>query len=308
MFSFQKHDSLDDVEVASAASYKPKRRRVVNCTGPSEDVLIEIYYADDARNGETLRYTSCMLHHIMARIEGDVFRAKMREENPISAIPSKGEDYDMAAVRVVEEYYTTHKLPQNAEVLTSTLVTLPHSNVTLPAIWPRARRSRSSNCISSANTPLKQCGRGGSRMSIDPNALFSRSPSRGPSRSPSQIPQNPCINRPQSVLCSVNGSADINGVPSCAEAPPRASACGRLPMLAHPSPPPTIAKHRGGFRDDGRAAGAAAYMSPQKSSKGLYLEPSSFEDDVVVTSDDLERQRRLWRAEELARQMDAEVM
>lgn len=290
----------------SAATGKPKRRRVIHCVEPEDDASVETYYADDPKTNDPLRYTTCMSHHIMARIEDDVKRAKMREENPESAIPSKGYEYDVDAYRAVEEYKATQQLPRGSNVVAAVLYTPPRTDVFLPAISPPSTRSRrNSNSTSrqpsrgnsTANSPSNQSRHGG-----PPQASARR---RGQSsRTSSQVSQYPSVYRSRSSSKHANNSNNGSVATISSSPQPRLPAGGRLQPLDQADPTPPL--HNSGFRDDGRVTGLSD--QPSKANTKLFLEPESLEDEEAATTVDAERQRRLRLAEQLAQQMEAEGM
>lgn len=299
--------------VAGAGGNKGRRRRVVNCVGPEDDVAVETYYADDAKSNDPLRYTTCMSHHIMARIEDDVKRAQMREENPDSAIPSKGYEYDVDAYRAVEEYRATQQLPRGTNVVAATLYTPPRTDVFLPAISPKSNRSRRnsastsrqvSRATSNANSPTSQSRRtGGPQTSARRPAPVSRTSSR--------VSQYPSGYRSRSSSKhNTRGNNNGSTASNSASPQPRVPAGGRLqPLDSADSNNNSYQRGGGQFRDDGRAAHMSLHpQQPPRANKKLFLEPSSFEDEEAGAAVDAERQRRLRLAEELAQQMDAEGM
>jgi hypothetical protein len=289
------------VAVSGGATGKPRRRRVVSCVGPEDDVAVEKYYADDSKSNDPLRYTTCMSHHVMARIEDDVKRAKMREDNPDSAIPSKGYDYDVDAYRAVEEYRMTQQLPRGSNAVAAALYTPPRTGVFLPALSPRPSQStRTSNNNSrqpsrgpsTANSPSNQSRRSGP-------AASARRPGGQPSRNSTRVSQYPSAYR--SPSSSKHKRNNARAASNSSSPPARLPAGGRLlPIIQTPQ--------HSGFRDDGRVAGPSSGET-SKAHRKLLLEPSSLgEEEEAVMLSDAERQRRLRLAEVLAEQMDAEAM
>ncbi|KPA83754.1 hypothetical protein ABB37_01990 [Leptomonas pyrrhocoris] len=308
MASYSHDDSADRyITVMSSVTGKPKRRRVVNCAAPEEDAEVKTYYANDAKMNNPLRYTTCMSHHIMARIEDDVKRAKMRQENPESVIPSKGYDYDVEASRAVEEYRATQQLPRGANVVVATLYAPIHAVVHLPAISPRSNRSRrSSNSRqpshgpSTANSPTDQ-----SRRVEQPSSARRPAPT---SRASSKALQYPSAYRSRSApRYNYHGSHAGGASNSSSPLPPR-PAGGRLQPLEYAALGPTSGSPYGDFRDDGRVLQPANDRRSSNASRNLFLQLSSFESEEADTAVDEERQRRLRLADELAQEMDAEEM
>lgn len=300
MASYAGDERQDGYGTATAAAAKPRRRRVVNCVVPDEQAAVETFYSTDTKGNDPLRFTTCMSHHIMARIEDDVKRAKMREANPDSAIPSKGYEYDQEASRAVEEYHTTQQLPRSSNVVAATMYSPQNGDFVLPAIAPPSSRSRRNS-----DSVSQQPSRGNSNATSPSNQARRAAPAtsarrpRQQSRSPSRTPQHPAGLRSRSTSKHHPGSNNTSTSVSHSSSPqPRLPAGGRLQPLANDS-----AQQDGGYRDDGRVVPQG--RSRGQATKQLFLEPASFDGDDGAISAEAQRQRRLRLADELARQMDA---
>ncbi|KAK7201415.1 hypothetical protein NESM_000204000 [Novymonas esmeraldas] len=121
-----------------------RRRRVINCDAAAltEDVAVSKFFAPLADTSDIQRSTVCMDYHVLARFEDDVRRAEMRLENPESAMPTRGYDYEMEAQRAVDEYYTTQQLPNSSRANPSGAGPSARGDNFLPALTPQSSRSR----------------------------------------------------------------------------------------------------------------------------------------------------------------------
>lgn len=81
-----------------------KQRPIICCAAPTVSVevakLDKPHITDEPRS----RSTECMNYHILSRMEDDLRRSAMRQENPESAIPDRGYKHDQEVFLVVEAY------------------------------------------------------------------------------------------------------------------------------------------------------------------------------------------------------------
>ncbi|TPP54792.1 hypothetical protein CGC21_23995 [Leishmania donovani] len=141
------YGSAGDGMVAVTSS-RLRQRSVVCCAAPTVTVEGATLDKPRAKGKARSRSTVCMDHHILSRMEDDLRRSAMRQENPESAIPDRGHEHDQKVFLAVEAYRAMNHHPVST------------GNGLLPA--------------GTAHCTLSGCGR------------VSNSPSRTPHRSPSR--------------------------------------------------------------------------------------------------------------------------
>ncbi|KAG5486773.1 hypothetical protein LSCM1_08029 [Leishmania martiniquensis] len=147
----------EDTDTAPFCNFK--RRRIICCAAPTVTVEVATLSPQDIRTNDLLRSTVCMDYHILSRIEDDMRRAEMRQENPESAIPCRGYDFEVEAYLAEGDYRAKQSLTSGH------FVRRPYSSSSkglLSRISPQPARSRrgsasnsrrASAAGSAANTP-----------------------------------------------------------------------------------------------------------------------------------------------------------
>ncbi|GET85982.1 unspecified product [Leishmania tarentolae] len=83
---------------------KLKQRSIVCCAAPTVDVEVSSTDTPHKQDAGLVRSTVCMDYHILSRIEDDVRRASMRQDNPDSAMPIRDYDPDEETIRIVNAH------------------------------------------------------------------------------------------------------------------------------------------------------------------------------------------------------------
>ncbi|AYU76154.1 hypothetical protein LDHU3_06.1390:CDS1 [Leishmania donovani] len=97
------YGSAGDGMVAVTSS-RLRQRSVVCCAAPTVTVEGATLDKPRAKGKARSRSTVCMDHHILSRMEDDLRRSAMRQENPESAIPDRGHEHDQKVFLAVEAY------------------------------------------------------------------------------------------------------------------------------------------------------------------------------------------------------------
>lgn len=272
-------------EVATGVTPSGRRRRTVSCSAPEDDVEVQKFYGAQPKLGNPLKSTVCMDYHVLSRLEDDVKRAEMRQDNPESAIPTRGYEHEQDVYRTVEEYHITQQLPRSAR---------QHgtgggrTDAYLPPITPRSNRSRRPS-RSNSRRASRSSSRQVSRVSSASNSPISnRHAAAQHSRAPFLAPP-----RLSPALSPWHGNAST---PSRGAAT-RAPANGHLAPLDTPSRTEPLY-----YRDDGRVVDD----SSPRHDRQLFLEAGTlYDSSAQQAAKDAERERRLRLAVQLADMMES---
>ncbi|CAM37076.1 hypothetical protein LBRM_06_1180 [Leishmania braziliensis MHOM/BR/75/M2904] len=283
-------------DMATGTSGKATRRRIVCCAAPTTTVRVAEIYTLHAKENDPFKSTVCMDYHVLSRIEGDLRRAEMRQENPESVMPDRGYLHDQEAYRTWDEYITTKQSPSSNRSVVGSLYPSSRGESRLPPIMlPRARSRRGSASSShyasvpnsTLNTPTSN-RRSGAPGSNRKGRQMSRSLSPG-GQAHSSAHSSPWQHK---------GSSPTHQLPSLY--PPN----DRLGPAHSTCKAPKWRKEAGCCEVNGAAAAWNSHKTGRKHSLELSELEEGHEQQTVT---DAERERRLHLADELASRMESAV-
>ncbi|KAG5487338.1 hypothetical protein LSCM4_07828 [Leishmania orientalis] len=284
---------VNDTETAVSCNFK--RRRILCCAAPIATVQVTNLCLLDTESNDLWKSTVCMDYHILSRIEDDLRRAEMRQDNPESAIPSRGYEYEQEAYRIAEEYRAQQLLGSGH------LIARPYSSGgkgLLPCIKPHSTRSRRSSA--SNNRHASGDGSAVHRLTGNHFSVPSSSNTQGNRRSR----MTGWGRRAHLRLCA--SPLQRKGSNPARQSKSPYSFNARLKPIESAYKTPTRQSKEEDYHEGGNGAGAAG--SAHRPDKRLPWTVPDLTEPEWCTVNDTEREQRLRLADELADLMESAAL